>query len=49
MGGSMLFSAPGREATLEQLRAAGFRNVRTETVTDPLGSSSEFVFADLDG
>ncbi len=49
MGGSMLFSAPGREAALEQLRTAGFRNVRTETVTDPLGSSSEFVFADLDG
>jgi len=49
MGGSMLFSAPGREATLDQLRTAGFRNVRTETVTDPLGSSSGFVFADLDG
>jgi SAM-dependent methyltransferase len=47
MGGSMFFSAPGREATLDQLRTAGFRNVRTETVTDPLGSSSEFVFADL--
>jgi ubiquinone/menaquinone biosynthesis C-methylase UbiE len=45
MGGSMLFSTPGRERTLEQLRAAGFRDLRTETVTDPLGSSSEYVFA----
>jgi len=47
MGGSMLFSAPGREATLDQLRAAGFGDLRTETVTDPLGSTSEFVVADL--
>jgi SAM-dependent methyltransferase len=48
MGGSMLFSAPGREATLEALRAAGFGDCRTETVEDPLGSQSEFVFARLD-
>jgi SAM-dependent methyltransferase len=48
MGGSMLFSAPGREATLEALRAAGFGDGRTETVEDPLGSQSEFVFARLD-
>jgi SAM-dependent methyltransferase len=47
MGGRMLFSAPGRAATLDQLRAAGFGNVRTETVSDPLGSGAEFVFADL--
>jgi SAM-dependent methyltransferase len=47
MGGSMLFSAPGRETTLDQLRAAGFTDLRTETVTDPLGSASEFAFADL--
>ena len=46
MGGSMLFSAPGRTATLDQLREAGFENCRTELVDDPLGSSSEFVFAD---
>jgi ubiquinone/menaquinone biosynthesis C-methylase UbiE len=45
MGGSMLFSTPGRERTLEQLRTAGFDELRTETVTDPLGSSSEYVFA----
>jgi SAM-dependent methyltransferase len=45
MGGSMLFSAPGRERTLDQLRAAGFEDLRTETATDPLGSTSEFVFA----
>jgi ubiquinone/menaquinone biosynthesis C-methylase UbiE len=49
MGGEMFFSAPGREQTLDQLAAAGFENVRTRTVTDPLGSSSEFVFADLGG
>lgn len=43
MGGEMFFSAPGRERTLEQLRAAGFGNLRTRTVDDPLGSSAEFV------
>jgi ubiquinone/menaquinone biosynthesis C-methylase UbiE len=47
MGGRMLFSAPGRDETLAQLRAAGFVDVRTETVSDPLGSSAEFVFATL--
>jgi ubiquinone/menaquinone biosynthesis C-methylase UbiE len=46
MGGSMFFSAPGRDRTLEQLRDAGFADLQTETVTDPLGSTSEFVFAD---
>lgn len=45
MGGEMFFSAPGRESTLDQLRAAGFTNLRTETAVDPLGSNSEFVFA----
>jgi ubiquinone/menaquinone biosynthesis C-methylase UbiE len=45
MGGQMLFSAPGRDRTLDQLRAAGFSDLRTETATDPLGSSTEFVFA----
>jgi len=49
MGGRMLFSAPGRAATLSQLRDAGFENVRTRTVSDPLGSDAEFVFADLGG
>jgi len=48
MGGEMFFSAPGRESTLTQLREAGFENLRTETAADPLGSSSEFVFADLE-
>ena len=47
MGGRMLFSAPGRDATLSQLRDAGFSDLRAETVSDPLGSSSEFVFATL--
>lgn len=45
MGGRMFFSTPGREATLQQLDAAGLTDHRTETVTDPLGSSSEYVFA----
>jgi len=45
MGGSMFFSAPGRERTLTQLREAGFTDLRTERATDPLGSSTEFVFA----
>jgi len=48
MGGSMFFSAPGREQTLSSLRDAGFGSLRTETATDPLGSSTEFVFARLD-
>ena len=49
MGGRMLFSAPGRDETLAQLRTAGFVDVRTETVSDPLGSAAEFVFATLGG
>jgi len=47
MGGRMFFSAPGRQETLVQLREAGFTDLRTETATDPLGSSTEFVFATL--
>jgi len=46
MGREMFFSAPGRDRTLEQLREAGFGSIRTRTVDDPLGSNSEFVFAD---
>ncbi len=49
MGDRMLFSAPGRRATLSQLREAGFTDVRTRTVSDPLGSDAEFVFADYAG
>ncbi|PSQ38606.1 SAM-dependent methyltransferase [Halobacteriales archaeon SW_5_70_135] len=45
MGGQMFFSAPGRERTIGQLRAAGFVDLRTRTVDDPLGSSAEFVLA----
>jgi len=48
MGGRMFFSAPGRERTLDQLRAAGFAAVETTTATDPLGSSTEFALATLD-
>ena len=47
MGGEMFFSAPGRATTMEQLEGAGFGEHRTETATDPLGSSTEFVFATL--
>ena len=47
MGGEMFFSAPGRERTLDQLRAAGFADVEMRTATDPLGSSTEFAFARL--
>jgi ubiquinone/menaquinone biosynthesis C-methylase UbiE len=45
MGGEMLFSTPGRDRTLEQLREAGFNTDETMTATDPLGSSTEFVYA----
>ena len=47
MGGRMFFSAPGRDRTLDQLAAAGFEDLRVETVDDPLGSTSEFVFGTL--
>ncbi|PSP95986.1 SAM-dependent methyltransferase [Halobacteriales archaeon QS_4_62_28] len=47
MGGSMFFSAPGRKRSLQQLRDAGFTDLRTVTTDDPLGSSTEFVFATL--
>lgn len=46
MGGKMFFASPGRTETLRQLREAGFGNVRTKTAADPLGSTSEFVFAE---
>ena len=46
MGGSMFFSAPGRATTLQQVADAGFENPQTETVSDPLGSTSEFLFAE---
>ena len=49
MGGRMFFSAPGRDRTLGQLREAGFADLETATATDPLGSSTEFVFATFDG
>ena len=45
MGGRMFFSSPGREQTLDALREAGFVDIETATATDPLGSSTEFVFA----
>lgn len=47
MGGRMLFSTPGREQTLEQLRGAGYGTIETTTADDPLGSATEFVFAQL--
>lgn len=49
MGGEMFFSAPGRDQTLEQLRAANFEIIATPRATDPLGSSTEFVLAEYTG
>jgi len=49
MGGRMFFAAPGRERTLQQLRDAGFTDLRTVTADDPLGSSTEFVLATAPG
>lgn len=46
MGGEMFFSSPGRDHTLHALSDAGFEGIRTRTVNDPLGSDSEFVFAE---
>jgi SAM-dependent methyltransferase len=46
MGGEMFFSAAGREQTLASLSEAGFENVDTRTVSDPLGTDSTFVFAE---
>ncbi len=48
MGGRMLFSAPGKQTTLEQLEDAGFVDIQIRTVDDPLGSQSEFAIARLD-
>ena len=48
MGGSMFFSAPGRQTTLDQLAAGGFDDVWTETADDPLGTATEFAFAQLE-
>ena len=45
MGGSMFFSAPGRGRTLDAIEDAGFEDAETVTADDPLGSSTEFVFA----
>jgi len=48
MGGRMLFSSPGPDRTLSLLDEAGFGGIRTETVTDPLGSDAAFVLARYD-
>ena len=45
MGGSMFFSAPGRGRTLDAIEDAGFEDAGTVTADDPLGKSTEFVFA----
>jgi SAM-dependent methyltransferase len=46
-GGSMFWSTPGRETTLDQLRAAGFAIDAEWLVDDPLGSMALFVLAEL--
>jgi SAM-dependent methyltransferase len=48
MGGSMYFSTPGRERTLSQLRGSGFVDLRTQRVSDPLGTDAEFVLGRSD-
>ncbi|KAB1197148.1 MULTISPECIES: class I SAM-dependent methyltransferase [Haloferax] len=45
MGGQMFFSSAGREQTLSQLADAGFDRLETRVADDPLGTTSEFVFA----
>jgi SAM-dependent methyltransferase len=47
MGGSMFFSTPGRGRTLDAIEDAGFEDAETVTADDPLGNSTEFVFARL--
>lgn len=47
MGGKMLFSSPGKNRTIEMLKNSGFEEVEVEVSNDPLGGSTEFVFADL--
>jgi ubiquinone/menaquinone biosynthesis C-methylase UbiE len=46
-GHSMFWSTPGRAATLDQLRGAGFEVVWERLVDDPLGSEALFVLAEL--
>jgi ubiquinone/menaquinone biosynthesis C-methylase UbiE len=46
-GHPMFFSTPGRDATVEQLREAGFEVVWERFVDDPLGSAALFVLARL--
>ncbi len=45
-GHSMFWSTPGRDATLSQLRDAGFEVTWERTVDDPLGSTASFVLAE---
>ena len=45
MGGSMFFSTPARGRTLDAIEDAGFEDAETVTADDPLGNSTEFVFA----
>jgi len=46
-GHPMFWSTPGRTATLDQLRGAGFEVVWERLVDDPLGSEALFVLAEL--
>jgi len=47
MGGKMLFSSPGKEKTIKMLNDSGFQDVTIQISNDPLGGSTEFVFANL--
>ena len=45
MNGRMYFASPGTGEIRQSLTDAGFRDVQTVTADDPLGSSSQFLFA----
>lgn len=47
MGGKMLFSSPGKQKTLQMLKDAGFDDLTVKRSNDPLGGSTEFVFAEI--
>jgi ubiquinone/menaquinone biosynthesis C-methylase UbiE len=47
MGGKMLFSSPGKQKTLQMIKDSGFSDITVKKSNDPLGGSTEFVFAEV--
>lgn len=47
MGGKMLFSSPGKQKTLQMIKNSGFSDITVKKSNDPLGGSTEFVFAEV--